>query len=294
VASPGFYKGELFLDVATWGSKVWVVGTGKPSASIVVTEWTGSAWVNRTPPGISSTQSAGAITVSGANSVWIAGGSGTQPAAWHWNGSAWHETTFPHVSGPGYSSISVLHAVPGTSQVVAGGVRNSQACEGGKAFGELWTGSAWALMTSPTQATNVYQCNYESGPAGSPSWFSVNVARTTGPIHPVLMHRTGSHWSVSTLVTPPGTTGWSIAAIDESSPTSAWAVGRNYTGTTNRPVVEHWNGHGWSLQSVPSPGPDARLYGVTTVPGTCQVDVVGDWWTSVSSTTPRPTSLRYC
>jgi hypothetical protein len=48
--------------------------------------------------------------------------------------------------------------------------------------------------------------------------------------------------------------------VDALSPTSAWAVGRADTGTlpTRRPVIERWNGTGWSISASPLPATPGR------------------------------------
>jgi hypothetical protein len=46
------------------------------------------------------------------------------------------------------------------------------------------------------------------------------------------------------------------------SPCYAWAVGSSQEGTTERSLIEHWDGTGWSVIPSPSPGTAAELLGV--------------------------------
>jgi hypothetical protein len=55
--------------------------------------------------------------------------------------------------------------------------------------------------------------------------------------------------------------------VDALSPASAWAVGRADTGTipTNRPVIERWNGTGWTVSASPLPPGGGELRDVDAI-----------------------------
>ncbi len=90
-----------------------------------------------------------------------------------------------------------------------------------------------------------------------------------GPVSdPVIWQWNGS-WSDQKLQTPPGPIGISsFYSVKAFSPTDVWAVG-SWMGQDA--LVEHWDGHAWSLVTVPSFGGAENI--LTGVDGTSSTDV---------------------
>jgi hypothetical protein len=91
-----------------------------------------------------------------------------------------------------------------------------------------------------------------------------------GPVSdPVIWRWDGSAWSDQKLQTPPGPIGISsFYSVKAFSPMDVWAVG-SWMGQDA--LVEHWDGHAWSLVTVPSfRGAENILTGVD---GTSSTDV---------------------
>lgn len=83
------------------------------------------------------------------------------------------------------------------------------------------------------------------------------------PTAPLAVHYNGRAWTSFRVPKPPGTSGDGLSGIDCTSAASCWAVGGIDGGTAQAaPLVEHWNGHAWSV--VPSPGRSASS-GLTAV-----------------------------
>jgi hypothetical protein len=57
-------------------------------------------------------------------------------------------------------------------------------------------------------------------------------------------------------------------AVTATSHTNAWAVGLQSRGGPATPLVLHWNGTAWKVQSSPSPGVTSRLLGVVATSAT--------------------------
>lgn len=291
VAVPHQMTGEYFNDVGTWGTNVWVLGVGRR-----VDQWTGSKWVDHSPTSLPAAFNASAILANGTTSVWIVGGDDGQPAAAHWDGSKWTLSTARHFAGVGFSGFQSIAAIPGTDQFVAAGIRNAQACEGGKPMAEFWNGSSWSNMSLPAPAGSVDECNFEPNPALNNEWLTFPVG-TGATVVPYVLHRVGNAWVKATMHTPSGSTYWDVSGIDGSSTSNVWAAGFYYLGPAGtgrtRPLLEHWNGTRWSVVAAPADSTDSYLNGISYVPGTCQVDAVGGYKHS-STANSLPFDERYC
>ncbi|HEX2071712.1 MAG TPA: hypothetical protein VHF90_08725 [Thermoleophilaceae bacterium] len=82
----------------------------------------------------------------------------------------------------------------------------------------------------------------------------------------VLVERwNGSQWAVQSAPTPSGSTEAVLQDVSCASSTACVAVGRHRDGSgTQLPLIESWNGSGWTIESVPAPSgaTSSRLSGV--------------------------------
>jgi hypothetical protein len=181
---------------------------------------------------------------------------GTGPAAF----AAGHQTGWrivPSPNGVRYGNTLVqVSAGPATSAWAVGydGVPGNF-----RTLAERWNGSKWVLARSPSPSP---LDNVLFGVAALSRVSAWAVGYDSPNVSPIVYHRALiEHWNGSTWrVVPTPRAGpsdsdlWGVAAL---SATNAWAVGNENTGTYPtfrfRPLVEHWNGHAWSLVRVPSP-----------------------------------------
>jgi len=91
-----------------------------------------------------------------------------------------------------------------------------------------------------------------------------------GPVSsPYIQRWNGTAWAEQKLQVPPGPIGISsFYAVKAFSLTDVWAVG-SWTGQD--PLVEHWDGHAWSLVTVPSFGGAENI--LTGIDGTSSTDL---------------------
>jgi len=291
-AAPTGPTGTQFIDVSTAGKSAWVLGTGK-----FVLEWDGARWQNRSPTTLPSGFSANAILAEGPSSAWLVGGLGSNPASARWNGTDWQLVPAHIYAGRGFSNFDAVAAIPGTAELIAGGIRNAHACEGGEPMAQLWTGQHWANMSVPVPRATLYECNFEPAPALDASWFSIpgTISGSTGP---VIYHRQGgSNWALASMDAPPSTTYFALAGFADASATSSWAVGQYFVGAagsgTNYPLIEHWNGKTWTRMDAPPPTSNGWMTGVSVIPGSCEVDAVGDDSNALGATN-YPFGAKYC
>ena len=113
-------------------------------------------------------------------------------------------------------------------------------------------------------------------------------------------------WQVS--ATPNAGTGDGLSGVSALSARDVWAVGRTPGGSSNRPLVEHFDGSSWSVVPSPDPGPFSFLEGVSAASsgdvwavGSAQLGVAqaartlvehwnGSAWSIVPSVDPKPVS----
>ena len=187
--------------------------------------------------------------------------------------AAVHRTGWSIVPSPNGSRFgdNTLVRVSAGSPTNAWAVGYAGAAGNFRTLTEQWDGTKWALVPSPNPSrldnvlagvdsqsrTSAWAVGYDS------------VKGSAVDYHRALIeHWNGSTWRVvpTPRAGPSDSDLWGVTALSD---TNAWAVGNVNTGTFPtfrfRPLVEHWNGHAWSLVRVPSPplaGVGASLGGV--------------------------------
>ena len=182
---------------------------------------------------------------------------GTGPAAF----AAGHQTGWRIVPRPngvrsGSNTLVQVSAGPATS---AWAVGYDGQPGNFRTLAERWNGSKWALARSPNPSVLDNALFGVATLSRTSAWAVGYDAPNVSPIayHRALIERwNGSTWQVvpTPRAGPSDSDLWGVAAL---SATNAWAVGNENTGTYPtfrfRPLVEHWNGHAWTLMPVPSP-----------------------------------------
>ena len=228
-------------------SDAWAVGYVQPTGATpflpIIDHWNGAAWAATPAPQLGDGTLLNAVSADQPRDAWAVGyffthppgyRIKTNPAALHWNGTAWVETTMPDAS-----VISGVAAVSPT---------NAWAVDAGNGV-KHWDGTAWSDVVTPSP-------NPSGAGAGALSAIS---ARTAGDVWAVgsfsprrhvtagfSLHFDGRSWQ---LVPVPA--GISLSSVVSVGPNDAWAVGTTQPSlTAEQPVTLHWNGTAWS--TVPS------------------------------------------
>jgi hypothetical protein len=122
-----------------------------------------------------------------------------------------------------------------------------------------WNGSAWSqYLTTPGffNATAASSAR-DVWAVGGTNWFS--------PEQPLAEHWNGSSWKQVATPSPAG--GGTFGAVTATSPGNAWAVGLAAPGgpglpSSAAPLIEHWNGRKWAIQSEQVPANGGEFHGV--------------------------------
>jgi hypothetical protein len=131
-------------------------------------------------------------------------------------------------------------------------------------YAESWNGTNWKVAPSPNRGsvTSDNQLDSVSMLSGSSAW-AVGV---DGNDHASALHWNGRAWS-ATKTRSPGENA-ELSGVSAASSKDIWTVGYDYNvGNINYgTLVEHWNGHSWSVVHSPTPNIiDSRLDAVAAI-----------------------------
>ncbi|GHO91179.1 hypothetical protein KSF_012270 [Reticulibacter mediterranei] len=249
------------------------------------------AWTIASSPNVGSQSVLHKIAAVTANDIWAVG-SGfddttghTTALTEHWNGSTWSVIPSPNSSTNNNALFSVV--VTAKNNVFAVGSSNDQTGNT-RTLIEHWNGSTWNILPSPNRDTNntlvgvtaISQNNIWA--VGS--YFSGGLGHT----QTLIEHWNGITWSI---ITSPNVnnTDATLSDIHAVSANDIWAVG--YTGpnvafTEHSALIEHWNGHKWSIIAHPASQLNGSLVALSATSAS-NVWAVGQYLPSGSNSTSQ-------
>ena len=220
--------------------------------------WDGSAWtVESTPNRSVATDAFAAVacpTTSACTAVGVNGEGllATRTLAEAWDGTNW---TIQAIPNPGGALENFLFGVACSSATActAVGAYAANIGNGELTLAERWNGSRWAVQTTPNPAGgHIVTLEAVSCPL---TYACVAVGQSSdGNKTLTLIERwNGSSWTIQQSPSPAPDN--FLNAVSCATSTSCAAVGYDYQGSTGSylPLVEHWNGSQWSIQSAPNP-----------------------------------------
>jgi hypothetical protein len=230
-------------DCTAVGNYTDASGTQVPLAE----GWNGTSWTIE--PILAPSRTTGAVlsgvSCSSSSACVAVGQDNGMALAEEWNGTTWTAQTPPAPSGAPSASLS---AVSCTSALACIAVGQSS---GSSALVERWNGTTWTAQTPPL-------------PSAATSGSLAAVACTAASVCVAVGQSDGSNalveqWDGTTWTaqTPPTPSGYSVlSGVACTSASACTAVGNS--GVTNAdpqqaPLVEQWDGSGWTSQSTPVP-----------------------------------------
>jgi hypothetical protein len=212
------------------------------------------------------------------NDVWAVGShfevSKTGALAQHWDGSAWDTVLAGSQRYHGLQLTDVA-AIAHDDVVMVG-------FSGGGAASLRWDGSS--LSATPAARGFAGATFLGVAARSATDLWAVGKATAAGGYDiPIAQRSDGSTWRAVTVPKPTGiAAGLHDVAVSGSD--SAWAVGWSVDDQkVFRPLVEHWDGHAWTIRSTPAPTGDALLSGVAAA-GPDDVWAVGWSWKEDAAT----------
>ena len=233
-----------------------------PSTSFTwALHWSGKSWSKQTTPNPTAPAFAQLSAVSCVSlTACTAVGQYTDAAGRHqtlavaWNGTAWSIQNTPNPIG---ASDSQLNGVSCSSVSACLAVGSSDYGP----LAERWDGVRWTIQSN----TNVQLAGSLGGVSCSSE--SACIAVGSSDNQPLVERWDGVSWTVQNVPPIPTSGTNQLRAVACASATVCTAVG-TYTNlppapVMNHPLVESWDGTGWSIQAAPSPNGDGYLTGVS-------------------------------
>jgi hypothetical protein len=235
----------------------WAVGNSSAGgfSSALVEHWDGSSWSVVPGADVSGDQAfLTGVTAVDRNDVWAAGflrgpagGPVSKPVLEHWDGVQWNLVVPPAV---GDTSLFFGIAAHSSDDVWAvgwsttGGVRQP--------LTEHWDGTAWTVVASP------YTPGAElSGvTARRDVWAVGDVQADATTFKTFAEHWDGDSWSI--VFTPNPSFHSFFLGVDALSAHDVWAVGDTNLGKGGivSPLIEHYDGHEWTVVASAPPRDD--------------------------------------
>jgi hypothetical protein len=304
VAAPPTGQNATLTSVATISdSDAWAVGFRSGAAftnlgaKALIDNWNGTAWSQvATPVTPGNTALLLGVSASSATDAWAVGRtqvnkSSFEGLALHWNGTAWSVS-------PGFPGA--LSVIGGASAVGVADIGPADAYAIGDsaatAVGSLvhWNGTAWSPVTLPLPANANSNTTLNAISANGPDdvWIvGTFLDSANGQNETFSEHFNGTAWSVVPM--PPVNSSninafFQFNGIKANGPDDVWAVGGSGVidvPSSQKTLIEHFNGTAWSIVPSPSPGSIDILSGVTTS------NAANNVW-AVGADAPAGTSVR--
>jgi hypothetical protein len=237
-----------------------------------------------------------------------------QALAESWDGTRWSLTAVPSASADGFEAKLSGVSCVSVRFCLAVGPEHTGAGQTGRngTLAESWNGSVWSLAPAPPlPAAGVPGAESAIVTSVSCSGSSFCVAAgyllgdSPGGPQPLAESWDGSGWSPDVTARAGSTApllGVSCTAdTGNTGSTHCMAAGWHSPATgSGQPLIESWDGSGWSLDAVPSAeGGSASLVGVSCVPGSCaavgygvdkrhQQPIIASWDGTSWSAVPSP------
>jgi hypothetical protein len=230
--------------------------------------------------------SLGAVAGSSPSDVWAVGNylpdadnsnqDATLTFAEHFDGRAWTVSRTPN-AGPNFNTLFGVAAAGGQAWAV--GVRQNHAFQD-RALVEVWDGHQWSIAGIPQPGSQGDLLFGASALSQDDVWVVGQQQGADGVFGTLAEHWDGRAWTVAPTPNPGGA-GNHLNAVDAVGANDVWAVGQSLTGSVpDQPLVEHWDGHEWSVAGLPSLSGNVVLDGVTAT-------AAGDVWAVGESDSPE-------
>jgi hypothetical protein len=271
---PGAKFTQLFGVSCTSATSCTAVGNDNVAESLVE-RWNGHTWmVQPTPHPRASVYRftfLNGISCPSSNACIAVGESDTGLAFSHayntyrslaerWDGLRWSIEATTRPQGANQAFLEGVSCVAMNACTDAGGDSLNQPHPGeGPLSGllaESWSGSQWAIQLVPeapeplstlefgaVSCTSATQCMAVGGGASG-----ISPGTDSGA---VTAQESGEGWALLTTPTPPGERYAGLSAVSCTSGDACTAVGDfdNGLGSTVKPLIERWNGSGWTIQA---------------------------------------------
>jgi hypothetical protein len=289
----------------------WAVGHS--GSNVLVAHWDGTRWslspaldpiVSYLQAGgdtVTAAESATAVAAISPNDVWLAGNAqngNVQHGAFleHWDGSTWRLVDVPD-TGTLPIVLTGMHEVSATDIWAVGYRQDNATGAVTEPISLHWDGQSWTVVPVAGGANTALRAI--SGSSATDLWaVGSRSDPDMGSVVPLTEHWDGTAWTIvatqdAASVASNRTILRDVAVV---SPSNAWAVGAYSGRRANQPnfgglyLLEHWDGHTWSIVPAPQAATDDGLWSISA-------SSAGNVWLSAIEQLPGtlnyPYALRY-
>jgi hypothetical protein len=123
-----------------------------------------------------------------------------------------------------------------------------------RALVEAWNGAKWSIVKVPQPGSQRDILFAASATSARDVWAVGDREGSAGVFRTLVEHYNGRRWRV--VPSPdPGSTGDNLYGVSAVSPGDVWAVGEQSGAVApDHGLIEHWNGHRWSVVRSPRAG----------------------------------------
>lgn len=280
VAVPG--GGQFSAVTAISPKDVWTFGSFT-SRTPIAEHWDGNGWTRDALPVPAGAENVALQSASAdaSDDLWLVGywegatGPPLRSLVEHWDGNAWHIVSSAVTNG--YSTLWGVRALsPGNVWAVGAYGVTAKTRVSLRTLVQHWNGKTWTRVASPDPAspgsqgarTDFSLASVDAVSAddawavGSYTYYAANGNHTT---HTLVLHWDGNSWTQVASPNPGGNRRASyLYGVTAASANDVWAVGRYGRRGKGLPLVEHWDGTGWTVvvsHGLPAT-PDVQLNAV--------------------------------
>jgi hypothetical protein len=250
---------------ATSNCNGWAVGyydAGRGANQTLIEHWDGAAWTAQAttnPGGSSQPNELNGVSAASSTHAWAVGryynasAGAYQTLIEDWTGSAWQPQMSPNAGSS--NADNRLDGVAATSASNAWAVGSYKNGSASQTLIEHWDGTAWKIQKSldPGGPSHDNALTAVAASSTNNAW-AVGYYFDGSAYRTLIEHWNGESWKRVASRNPGGSSHttelFGVAVISSGG---AWAVGYYNTGTSNRTLVEHWNGSSWTVQPSPNP-----------------------------------------
>lgn len=269
-----FRRLSLLAVVLTLGVSLSVVGTGGkvthaasgPSMPASLANCQPHVRVVASPSPGSAYNFLFGITAVSAHDLWAVGRyqnplSPEQTLIERWNQHTWSVVSSPN-PGSASNTLFGVAAVSANDVWAVGRFQNPSSPE--QTLIEHWDGQMWSVVSSPDPSSTLNFLLGITVVSARNVWAVGGFQNASGITGTLIEHWNGQTWSVVSSQSP-GSASNTLFGVAAVSANNVWAAGDflNPSGP-EQTLIEHWNGHKWSIVSSPSPGSALNfLFGIT-------------------------------
>jgi hypothetical protein len=183
--------------------------------------------------------------------------------------SGWKQVSSPNAGTQDNALNAVSAGTAGDIWAVGTQAQNTATPTHNLTLTEHYNGARWSVVSSPNPGTSTNALFDVSTLPSGRAWAVGNFLDASLKPRTLVESWDGQRWSVDSSANPAKAIDL-LFGVSAVTPNDVWAVGYASDGDAKfRTLIEHWDGHAWSVVPSPNPGPlGDQLFAVDAVSAT--------------------------